>query len=186
LAHDREGDARHLVGRRYGHELERFLFHQPLGPHPQQVGEDRVLNPLLRALMAELREELIELDTRIAGYDRKIRALSQWRDLPASRQGRRDRPGDGDSAGRCGRRSKLVQEWASVCGVACPPFAADADYPFGHAKIEAVAALAQTAFLLRCRSASRSRRSSEYAVLPPWPTRRPSPPIQVSPRHQPR
>ena len=32
--------------------------------------EDRVLNPLVRALMGELREELIELDTRIAGYDR--------------------------------------------------------------------------------------------------------------------
>ena len=32
----------------------------------------------------------------------------------------RDRPGNGDSAGRCGRRQKLVQEWASVCGVAWP------------------------------------------------------------------
>jgi transposase len=37
--------------------------------------EDRVLNPLVRALMAELREELTELDARIAGYDRKIREL---------------------------------------------------------------------------------------------------------------
>ena len=41
------------------------------------VGDDenRVLNPLVRALMAELREELTELDARIAGYDRKIREL---------------------------------------------------------------------------------------------------------------
>jgi transposase len=85
------------------------------------VGDDeyRALNPLVRTLMGELREELTELDARIARYDRKIReALSQQRDLPASRQGRRDRPGDGDSAGRCGRRPKLVQERASVCGVA--------------------------------------------------------------------
>ena len=37
--------------------------------------EDHVLNPLVRALMAELREELTELDARIAGYDRKIREL---------------------------------------------------------------------------------------------------------------
>ena len=37
--------------------------------------EDRTLNPLVRGLMAELREELTELDTRIAGYDRKIREL---------------------------------------------------------------------------------------------------------------
>ena len=37
--------------------------------------EDRALNPLVRALMGELREELIELDARIAGYDRKIREL---------------------------------------------------------------------------------------------------------------
>src|ERR1700690_3744592 len=37
--------------------------------------EDHVLNPLVRALMAELREELTELDTRIVGYDRKIREL---------------------------------------------------------------------------------------------------------------
>jgi transposase len=35
--------------------------------------KDRALNPMVRALMGELREELIELDTRIAGYDRKIR-----------------------------------------------------------------------------------------------------------------
>ena len=37
--------------------------------------EDRVLNPLVRALMGELREELTELDARIVGYDRKIREL---------------------------------------------------------------------------------------------------------------
>src|SRR6516164_159134 len=37
--------------------------------------EDRVLNPLVRALTAELREELSELDARIGGYDRKIREL---------------------------------------------------------------------------------------------------------------
>jgi transposase len=37
--------------------------------------EDRALNPLVRALMEELRGELIELDARIAGYDRKIREL---------------------------------------------------------------------------------------------------------------
>ena len=37
--------------------------------------EDRALNPLVRGLMAELREELTELDARIAGYDRKIREL---------------------------------------------------------------------------------------------------------------
>jgi transposase len=37
--------------------------------------EDRVLNPLVRALMAELPEELTELDVRIGGYDRKIREL---------------------------------------------------------------------------------------------------------------
>jgi transposase len=41
------------------------------------VGDDeyRALNPLVRALMGELREELTELDARIAGYDRKIREL---------------------------------------------------------------------------------------------------------------
>ena len=83
--------------------------------------EDRVLNPLVRALMAELREELTELDARIAGYDRKIRELYRNSEIcQRSRQGRRDRPGDGDSAGRCGRRPKLVQERASVCGVAWP------------------------------------------------------------------
>ena len=37
--------------------------------------DDRALNPLVRALMEELREELTELDARIAGYDRKIREL---------------------------------------------------------------------------------------------------------------
>jgi len=37
--------------------------------------EDRGLNALVRALMAELREELTELDARIASYDRKIREL---------------------------------------------------------------------------------------------------------------
>ena len=37
--------------------------------------EDRALNPMVRALMGELREELSELDARIAGYDRKIREL---------------------------------------------------------------------------------------------------------------
>src|SRR5258708_1708428 len=80
--------------------------------------EDRALNPMVRALMGELREELTELDAYCGLRPKDPRALSQQRDLPASRQGRRDRPGDGDSAGRCGRRSKLVQERASVCGVA--------------------------------------------------------------------
>ena len=76
--------------------------------------EDRALNPMVRALMGELREELTELDARIAGYDRKIsRALSQQRDLPASRQGRRDRSGDRDSAGRRGRRPKLCRPQTS-------------------------------------------------------------------------
>ena len=37
--------------------------------------EDRTLNPMVRALMGDLRDELIELDARIAGYDRKIREL---------------------------------------------------------------------------------------------------------------
>jgi transposase len=37
--------------------------------------EDRTLNPLVRSLMRELREELVELDARIADYDRKIREL---------------------------------------------------------------------------------------------------------------
>ena len=37
--------------------------------------EDRALNPMVRALMGELREELTELDARIVGYDRKIREL---------------------------------------------------------------------------------------------------------------
>ena len=37
--------------------------------------EDRALDPLVRALMGELREELIELDARVTGYDRKIREL---------------------------------------------------------------------------------------------------------------
>ena len=40
---------------------------------------------------------------------------------------------------------------------------ADADHPFGHAKIEAVAALAETGFLAAFRSASRSRLFSESA-----------------------
>jgi uncharacterized protein YceH (UPF0502 family) len=31
--------------------------------------EDRALNPLVRARLEELREELIELDARIAGYE---------------------------------------------------------------------------------------------------------------------
>jgi hypothetical protein len=31
--------------------------------------EGRALNPLVRARMEELREELIELDARIAGYE---------------------------------------------------------------------------------------------------------------------
>jgi transposase len=39
------------------------------------ANDDRALNPLVRALMEELREELTELDVRIAGYDRKIREL---------------------------------------------------------------------------------------------------------------
>src|ERR1700677_3068071 len=37
--------------------------------------EDHALNPMVRALMGELREELTELDARIVGYDRKIREL---------------------------------------------------------------------------------------------------------------
>src|SRR6202035_2275012 len=37
--------------------------------------EDRALNPMVRALMGALMEELNELDARIAGYDRKIREL---------------------------------------------------------------------------------------------------------------
>jgi transposase len=37
--------------------------------------EDCALNPVVRSLMRELREELTELDARIAGYDRKIREL---------------------------------------------------------------------------------------------------------------
>src|SRR5271157_981029 len=37
--------------------------------------EDRTLNPLVRSLMRELRQELAELDARIADYDRKIREL---------------------------------------------------------------------------------------------------------------
>ena len=48
------------------------------------------------------------------------RALSRQRDLPASPPGRRDRLGDGDCAGRRGWRPKLVQERASLCGVARP------------------------------------------------------------------
>ena len=50
--------------------------------------EDCALNPLVRSLMRELREELTELDARIAGYDRKIRELYRnseicelWRNL---------------------------------------------------------------------------------------------------------
>src|SRR5271163_2342164 len=35
---DREGDARHLVGERYGDKLERLLLDQLLGPHSQRVG----------------------------------------------------------------------------------------------------------------------------------------------------
>jgi transposase len=37
--------------------------------------EDRARNPLVRSLMRERREELTELDARIAGYDRKIGEL---------------------------------------------------------------------------------------------------------------
>jgi DNA invertase Pin-like site-specific DNA recombinase len=36
-AQDREGDARHLVGKRHGDKLERLLLDQPLRPHPQRV-----------------------------------------------------------------------------------------------------------------------------------------------------
>ena len=39
------------------------------------ANDDRALNDIVRALMRELQEELIELDARIAGYDRKIREL---------------------------------------------------------------------------------------------------------------
>ena len=35
---DREGDARHLVGKRYGDKLEGLLLDQFLRPHPQWVG----------------------------------------------------------------------------------------------------------------------------------------------------
>jgi transposase len=38
-------------------------------------GGDRGLNKLVRSLMGELRQELTELDARIADYDRKIREL---------------------------------------------------------------------------------------------------------------
>ena len=68
--------------------------------------EDRALNPMVRALMGELREELTELDARIVGYDRKIREL--YRNSEICQR-------DGDSAGGRGRRPKLVQ-----CGVAWP------------------------------------------------------------------
>ena len=37
-AQDREGDARHLVGKRYGDKLEGLLLDQLLHPHPQRVG----------------------------------------------------------------------------------------------------------------------------------------------------
>jgi len=63
--------------------------------------EDRTLNPMVRALMGDLRDELIELDARIAEYDRKIRELYRNSEI-CQRLGKvRDRPGDGDSA-RCG------------------------------------------------------------------------------------
>jgi transposase len=39
------------------------------------ANDDRALNDLVRGLMRELQEELTELDTRIARYDRKIREL---------------------------------------------------------------------------------------------------------------
>ena len=39
------------------------------------ANDDRALNDIVRALIRELQEELIELDAPIAGYDRKIREL---------------------------------------------------------------------------------------------------------------
>ena len=71
--------------------------------------------------MAELREELTELDARIASYDRKIRELYRNSEI-CQRLGKVevDRPADGDSADRRGGRPKHLQERASVCGVAWP------------------------------------------------------------------
>ena len=63
-----------------------------------------------RTGMGELREELIELDARIGGYDRKIRELYRNSEIcQRLGQGRRDQPSDSDSAGRCRWRSKLVK-----------------------------------------------------------------------------
>src|ERR1700730_18839108 len=43
--------------------------------------ENHALHDLVRSLMGELREELIELDARIEGYDRKIRELYRNREI---------------------------------------------------------------------------------------------------------
>jgi transposase len=83
--------------------------------------KDCALNHLVRALMGELREELAELDARIAGYDRKIRELYRNSEIcQRLGKGRRNRPGDGDRADSRGWRQKLPQERASVRGVAWP------------------------------------------------------------------
>jgi hypothetical protein len=53
------------------------------------------------------------MDVRIVGYDRKIRELYRNSEI-----GQRLGKVEGIGPGRCGRRPKLVQERASVCGVA--------------------------------------------------------------------
>ena len=83
--------------------------------------EDRVLNPLVRALMGELREELTELDARIAGYDRKIRELYRNSEI-CQRLGKVEGIGPVTATAlvaAVGDRSSL-QERASVRGVAWP------------------------------------------------------------------
>src|SRR5271163_752298 len=88
--------------------------------------EDRALDPLVRALNGRTAGRTHR--TGCAGYrlrPKDPRALSQQRDLPASQQGRRDRPGDGNSAGCRGWRPKLLQERASVRGLAWPCVASE-------------------------------------------------------------
>ena len=63
--------------------------------------------------------ELIELDRRIASYDRRIRELyPQQRAVPAPWQNRRHRTCDSNSADCRRRGSELLQEWPSVRCVA--------------------------------------------------------------------
>ena len=73
--------------------------------------DDDSLNEMIRTLVQEVREELANLDQRIASYDRRVRELYRASELC-------QRIGKIEGIGRSRWRSNMLQEWPSVCRLA--------------------------------------------------------------------